>query len=373
MLAAALAPFACQTSSPGDAPPAARSTRAVPLLSLAPPASPAPASSELVELERAIQASKLQLAPERTREPRLAFGSGVLGQLTTDELRLFDAADGSLLASHALQGARLVVTLADGGLLAVGSGAMLRFDPYNKRVSTLAKPVLLPGSELHADALVPDRIWVFDPEHRAQGAAPRPVLSSMLLDPKRSGLLLPDRTIELEQPSGGVLGTTREGVWLYLSGRSAERFGPGGARLARLALPEQQDLLWVLPARRLDQCFVFDEKGGVSRAVVTPSYRRLSSVQLSGLPLAAAVADEGRLLAEGPRFELHLLDAELQPVARVDLPSVAPTGGEDWVKVVTRNQRLATAARAPRVAVGGPDRVSVFDAQGKLVFSIPSR
>ena len=137
--------------------------------------------------------------------------------------------------------------------------------------------------------------------------------------------------------------------------------------------------LLLLPARRLDQCFAV-ERRRVLRALVTPSGRQLGeSAELAGTPLTAAVGDEGRLLAVvvvtgvGPRFELQLFDAELAALGRVPLPGDAPTGGADWVKVVTQNQGVVAAPRAGRVAVGGPDRALVLDAQGKEIFSIPSR
>jgi hypothetical protein len=76
---------------------------------------------------------------------------------------------------------------------------------------------------------------------------------------------------------------------------------------------------------------------------------------------------------EGPRFELQLLDGELSQLGRVVLPAEAPTGTDDWVKVVTANQRVAVAPREPRVAVGGPERVTIYDARATPIFSIPSQ
>jgi hypothetical protein len=303
----------------------------------------------------------------------------VLGQLTASELRVLDAETGALSFAVPVAGPRLLVSLADGTLLAVGAQGMLRVDPSNKKATPLGRPVLLPGAQLLADAVSPDRVWVFDVLSGGQAARARPTLASVVLDPTATGVLLPERLVELELPAGGVLGRTREGVWLYASGRGAERFGPGGARLPKLALPELGELLWLLPARRLDQCFAV-ERRRVFRALVTPSFRQLGeSAELAGTPLTAAVGDEGRLLAvvvvtgEGPRFELQLFDAELAVLGRVPLPSDPPTGGPDWVKVVTQNQGVAAAPGAGRLAVGGPDRLLVLDAQGKQIFSIPSR
>jgi hypothetical protein len=134
-----------------------------------------------------------------------------------------------------------------------------------------------------------------------------------------------------------------------------------------------------LPALRLDQSLWLSEAGELSRVQVSPSFRRLSTTRLAGAAFAADAGDQGRLTAvvsitgEGPRFELELFDAELERSARVVLPAETPTGTEDWVQVVTRNQQVVVSPRAPRVAVGGPGRAAIFDASGKVIFSIPSR
>jgi hypothetical protein len=367
-------------SSSEPASSAAPETRASAPLSSLEPVSLRPISSAAIEAARQVQARKLDLTPSRARATKLAFGRGVLGQLTDNEVRVFDTRDFKLRGSHSLEGPRVLVELADGGLLAVGSSQALRFDPHNGKFSTSPRPVLLlPGVELRADAVSADRVWLFDAGSSSDASARPPKLSSFLLTPSAVGLLLPDREASLELEPGGVLGATREGVWLYVGKKQAERLGPGGARLSKLRMPELTDLLWMLPARRLDQAYLVHSGGGVSRAVVSPTFKQLGSVRLAGAPWAAVSGDEGRLLAaivvtgEGPRFELQLLDAELEASGRASLPSEAPTGTEDWLKVVTRNQDLAASAHEPRVAVGGPDRVLVFDGQGNQLFSIPSR
>jgi hypothetical protein len=121
------------------------------------------------------------------------------------------------------------------------------------------------------------------------------------------------------------------------------------------------------------------DDGQLSRALVTPLFRKLSQVDLGLVPFAADVGDEGRLLAvvavsgEGPSFELRLFDERLQASGRAALTAEQPTGGDDWVQVVTRNLELACEPRGARVAVGGPDRAVVFDAAAKQILAIPSR
>jgi hypothetical protein len=338
-----------------------------------------PVNSALVALEKALQQDKLSLPARRAHTPQLAFAKGVLGQLTRNALCVYDSADFRLLATEPLEAPRALLRLSDGSLLAIGARNMLRWERDRKPPTTLPKPVLLPGAQLFADAQQADLLWIFDGESRGGASVGPATLSSYRLKPAEVGLLLPEQSIELTSPRGGVFGVTREGVWLYVTSGHVERLSPGGLRLASFALSEPSLPTWMLPARRLDQSVWLDEAGRALRVLVSPSYKRLSSVQLAGKAVDADVGDEGRLLAvvvvagPGPRFELSLLDQELVPLARAVLPSDAPTGADDWVKVVTENQNVVVAPRQAFVAVGGPLRLTIFDARGKPVFSIPSR
>jgi hypothetical protein len=330
-------------------------------------------SDEVLAVERSLQA-RLPLPPRREHVPRLAFGKGVVGQLTTTALRVYSTSDASLLVEARLEAPRAVVALADGALLAVGASALLRVE--GAKAKTLPRPIFLPGAELYADAMQADRIWIFE-GRRAGGA--RPTLSSFRLASGEQKLLLPEQVIELEGQGGGIFGTTREGVWLYFGEQRVQRFGPGGARLPGLAWPRVSRPFVLLPTRRLDQAYLLSDDGRVTRALVTPIFRELSAVDLGLVPFAAEVGNEGRLLAviavsgAGPRFELRLFDEQLQPTGRAALPAEEPTGRADWVQVVTRHLEMACAPRDARVAVGGPERVLIFDGEAKQVLSIPSR
>lgn len=353
----------------------------------APSASPRPALSErvtvarparaeaVVAVEKAVQASKLRPPARRGHLPRLAFGKGVFARLGELGVEVYEEDSFRLLDSVPLEAPRALVTLADGALLALGGRGLLRWELGRKNRALLPKPVLLPGSELHADAREPDRFWIFEP----LGAPP--TLRSFRLPTEAPGLalLLAEQTIELAAGgSSAAFGVTREGVWLHLTPGHAQRFAPGGAKLAPLTLGADTLPTWVLPARRLDHSTWVDEMGTVRQTRVSPTYQRLATAQLSGTAYMADVGDEGRLLAvvevtgQGPRFELELFDSQLERLARVPLPGDAPTGDEDWIKVVTRNQEIAVASRRPRVAVGGPGRFRIFDGAGSVVFSMPS-
>jgi hypothetical protein len=338
-------------------------------------AEPPPSSSAARIVEKELQSRKLAVPARREHAPQLAFGNGVFGQLTDDALRIFDLRDFELLLSAPLEGPRALLVLANGALLAVGSRQLLRWEPGKTQPLVLPRPVLLPGAELYADAQAADLIWVFDPG----SAGSPPTLSSFRLVASEDSVLLPEQTVELGSARGGSFGVTREGVWLYVTPGHGERFSPGGLRLPGLASSGIAPQAWVLQARRLDQSLWLDDAGRVSRVLVSPSFKALATTTLAGKAFAADVGDEGRVLAvsvvtgEGPRFELQLFNNELQQLALVVLPSDPPTGTEDWVKVVTENQTLAVAARAPRVAVGGPGRATIFDDRGQRIFSIPSQ
>lgn len=335
-------------------------------------------NSAAVALAKALQQDKLPLPARRDHAPQLAFGRGVFGQLTRDALVVYDDADFRLLATEPLQSPRAVLALADGSLLALGATRMLRWERDKKRATALPKPVVLPRAQLYADAQQPDLLWIFDGDARGdKGAAPA-TLFGYRLQPADVPLLLPERSIELTSPRGGVFGVSREGVWLYVTSGRVERLSPGGLRLPGFAVKESALPTWVAPARRLDQSLWLDEAGSVSRVLVSPAHKVLSRLQLAGRAVDADVGNEGQLLAvvavtgPGPRFELLLFDSGLAQLGRAVLPSESPTGADDWVKVVTENQNVVVAARGDRVAVGGPARVTIFDAAAKQVFSIPS-
>jgi hypothetical protein len=373
-LAPALSACESRAKPPGEEPaePPRSPDRAAALSAQLEPRPPAPVTSAALAVARSLQASALRLAPAAGHVPRLVLGKGLLGQLTADSLRVYSTRDASLLVNAPLATPRAVLTLADGALLAIGASAMLRVEPGHQPVS-LPKPVFLPGSEVFADAMQADRIWIFE-GHRTP-----PRLAGYRLAKGPRVVLLPEQQIELESAPGGVVGTTREGVWLYFTAGRVERFGPGGARLSGLTTPELSAPFLSLPTRRLDQQYLLDEQGVLMRALVTPRFRKLSQRDLSLAPFAAAVADEGRLLAivavagEGPTFELRLFDEALSEQGRARLPAEPPTGRDDWVQVVTRNLHLSAAPRERLLAVGGPDRVLIFDGQARQVLSIPSR
>jgi hypothetical protein len=348
-----------------------RAPSAASVASVASVASALPADAAL-EVQRDLQA-RLRPAPRRDNAPRLAFARGVVAQLTSDAVRVYSALDGSLVLAASLDLPRAVVALADGALLGVGGRAMVRID--GKKVTSLSKPVFLPGADLFADAIAPDRIWIA----RGRLSSAPPSLSSYVLAPGSDGVMLPEQVLDLDAPSGGSFGLTREGVWLYFTGERIDRFAPAGARLGRLAAPGLKGSFFALPTRRLDQEYLLDDDGHLTRALVTPLFRRLSEAELGVAPLAACVANGARVLAVlalvgvGPRFELRLFDEKLLPMGSVPLSAPGPTGREDWVQVVTRNLELACDPHQDRIAVGGPDQVQILDGRGQLTLSIPSR
>jgi hypothetical protein len=340
--------------------------------SMSEPASPsvpsAPTARAAVAVERELQASRLSLPPRSRHLPGLAFGAGVLGRLREHDLQVLDDQTLEEVATVPLQQPRAVLGMADGALVALGGDGLVRW-VQGERPVVSPRPVLFPGAELYPDARRGDVLWILEPD-----SAP-PKLSSYLLGATSSfGVRVPEQVIELRGPRGGTFGVTREGVWLYVTLGEVERFAPSGPRLTSLRADGDVPS-FVLPARRVDQSYWLDDKGGMIRALVSPSFRALRRVSARGAPYVADVGDEGRLLAlvsvngPGPRFELSLFDAELSERGRAVLPAESPTGQSDWVRVVTRNQELAASPRAARVAVGGPDRLTIFDGSGNVVLS----
>lgn len=340
--------------------------------------SAAPVPSEVVAFEKELRRSRLELPPRRQQLPQLAFARGSVARLTRDALVVLDARTFEELLHEPLEGPRALLTRADGGLLALGARTLVYWQPGWKRTKPLLRPMVLPGVELFADAQQADRLWIFDGQGSAELGSPK--LIGYRLVEGEGPLVLPEQTIELQAPRGGVFGLTRAGVWLYAKDQKLERLAPSGLRLGEARLPELPAPAWLAPARRLDQALWVEESGQIFRSLVSPTFKRLGTgYGLPGRPLALTVGDGGQLVASvivsgpGPSFELLLLNGELAPRARVPLPAEAPSDSEDWVPGVTENQALAAAAHEPRVAVGGPSRLLIFDGEGRQLFPKPSQ
>jgi hypothetical protein len=328
----------------------------------------------ITAVERELQATKLMPPPRRRHLPRLAFGAGALGRLRDDDVQVLDSLILAELALIPLEQPRAVVAMADGALVAVGSGGVVRWERGKRVAPPGARFVLFPGAELYPDARQSDLLWVLEPD-----SAPPKLNGYRLGVGALSGVLMPELVIELKSPRGGTFGVTREGVWLYHTANRVERLAPSGLQLPGLSggLPVAPG--WSLPARRVDQSLFVDDAGTLTRALVSPVFKSLAAARAAGKTYAADVGDAGRLLAivsvtgAGPRFELALFDSELLERGRALLPAESPTGERDWIRTVTRNQELAVAPQDARVAVGGPDRLTIYDGAANVTLSIPIR
>lgn len=329
-----------------------------------------PDRAAVTALQRELQSARLALPPRRRHLPGLAFGSGALGRLRDDSLQVLDDRTLEELARIPLEQPRAVLGMADGALVAVGTSGLVRWERGKPVAPPAPRPVLLPGAELYPDPRRADVIWVLDPD-----AVPPKLTSYALGATSVSRVLVPEQTIEAAGPRGGTFGVTREGVWLYVTPGKVERFAPSGLKLPSLRSTEGTAPSWTLPSRRIDQSLWLEDTGPLTRVLVSPVFKSLSRVSSGGAPYTADVGDEGRLLGlvvvtgAGPRFELALFDTEHRERGRVVLPGDSPTGRSDWVPFVTRNQQLAVAPREARVAVGGPDRLTIFDGAGNIILS----
>src|SRR6185295_2559959 len=108
-------------------------------------------------------------------------------------------------------------------------------------------------------------LWVFDAGGRVGDANPGARLQQYRVQPGPEPLLMPEQTIELTSPRGGVLGVTREAVWLYVTPGHCERLSPGGLRLSALSSSEPVLPDWILPTQRLDQSLWLEPNGRVAR------------------------------------------------------------------------------------------------------------
>ncbi|MCC6213934.1 MAG: hypothetical protein IT376_03635 [Polyangiaceae bacterium] len=320
-----------------------------------------------------IRSGTLRVAPARTPAQVLALGRGRLARVTATGVEVHDLrVDAGASMEAPLAGARRVVALPDGALLALGRDASLWFDARGKAPVTVGRVSLFPEAVVHPDLADATRVWV------APGFGT--ALYEYALDPRRGALhLAGDLPLELADHDGRVLGATRDGTLLYSTAEGLFRRG-GRGRPARLVLEglELGAILRVLPTTRVDRAVFVHADGRAVLAQVAPSFRALRTVALPGD--VRDVASGGERLAvvhveqgKGRPRVWHLAVIHLDGPGRLDValgedgPDLA---SDDWEARVTADRNVVVSADGALVAVGGRGAVRVWSTEsGALVAS----
>ncbi len=311
-----------------------------------------------------VHASSIGLPlPTRAAGPRgLLFANQRLGRVDDGALTWLSLETLEPLGRHPVAELRAALVLRDGSELVVADGGMELLERRSKTGAPirLPRPTLLPGSQLFPDRRRDRVIWAqhpFDPE-----------LYEYELEAGASALLPLSRVVSLPDYQGGALSALSDGSFVYAVGRELRQIFPGGKYRALGELEAAPRRL--LPARRIDQCWVVAEDGAatlvtlsglrVARRLAAPPGGELYDVASLGEGLARLwVARVG----EARQVRLAVHDGGGRQVVDEALPKSPRDDGlarEGWLADVTRNLELAAAAELGAVAVGGPDSVRLW-------------
>ncbi|HEX3773452.1 MAG TPA: hypothetical protein VHV51_03255 [Polyangiaceae bacterium] len=355
---------------PAHKPPPRASSSALPLGSLEPPR---PAPSMLLPIAEALEEvheKKAAIAPSRDETPRLAFGKGRLAQAAPQKVVFRDTKDGSVIAEAELGAVRALAAGIDGSLFALGPTNGARLEPKSTKPRTFPHVAFFRGAALFPDLEDPSHFYVY---YGGDGE-----LFQFPFEAE-AGAFLP---IEDRFPLAGCLGApalTHDGAFLCATEDGVERRAPRG-RETHFKWPRGvENVVRLLPAKRLDDFFALTRQGEVVHLRLEQGMPALDRFQLPAPPFAAAANDEALafVLVSAPadkqtrHFTLLVTGLDGRERFKVELESKPAPPGDDWLEAVIGDKNLAISGFEPLVAVGGPDAVTVWDyAQGAQVFAL---
>lgn len=353
-VAAALLSLACQR--------APRPDRPAPAPSVA-PSDEDPGARAVASVLASVHEKISLAAPEWQLQP-LAFGRHLLVHVEKDRVEVLATPELTTNMEARLDGARAVVAVAGGSVVAVGADAALRLDAGAKAPVRLPPIAWFPGTLLLPERRDSNLVWALHAGGKSS------VRQRLALDPTRSF----DKEITLEGYAGGAIASLRNGAFLFAAA--------GGVRSG---LPENRPRSFatefppwrLLPARRVDEAWAVAADGRVELWQLGDRLLVKRSFSAGAAPfdadanldyLALVVVDEPGDAER--RFRLLLFDNDGQRVLEHALPPGEPESGNDWAEAAVRDRHVALSESEPLVAVGGPGALEVLRLPGgeRLLF-----
>ncbi len=310
----------------------------------------------------------MKLSPRAAAQPGLVFAKGRIGVLARDALVVRDTVHFTEALRLPLDRPRALAVLADGSLLAADSSRALWLLPHDTKARSLPRIPLFPESTLFADRRRADRIWVL------------PGFGSTLfgfdLAPSPLGMLPTKEWVELDGYDHRALGSLRDGSFLYSTSAGLRQFY--GPKKKDAIQGDARDAFRLLPASRPDTVWILAGQGARLFRLVAGKLFRLHAVELATTPYDADAAGEYLAVLELSQpsdqpwsFVLEVFDVAGKRRLRETLPAEESLD-ESWLLTMTRNRRLALSADPPMVAVGGPESLTVWQAdKGTRIYSEP--
>jgi hypothetical protein len=308
---------------------------------------------EVAAIVRGVQ----EIAPRPTPPQTLAFGRDGLGILGEKEVLLVNVRDGRVTTRWSEEEPRRIVALQDGSLLVLAQqrGAWLELGAKLPRplarVSSFASTTVLP------DRVHVDRFWL------SPGFG-NSLFGYDLAESSSGKLLQIARTEETPDYSGGALASLRDGSFVYFAADQVRRFQRGSA--VRALGVRAQSPWRVLTTRRLDQVWVIERGGRALLAELGPRSAPLRALELGGTPFDAAAEQQGFAIVgvAKPRdrdWTLRVFDDAGRQLMDVPLDREPdPASNADRNELAARSRSVVMSPFEPLVAVGGPDRVCVW-------------
>jgi hypothetical protein len=316
-----------------------------------------------------LRTEELEIPRRRVTDQRLALGSEYLGLLDRSHLIVRETKHWTEKARLPVEGARQVIALQDGSLLAVGSKATYHWERRAKAPSVHPHVPLFAESVLYADRR---RYTGFGVVHAFDAR-----LYRYDLEDEGRGLLPIRQRVDLVDFDGQAFVALNDGSFMYTAGPELHRFFAEGKRFQGAAPTHGGDVWRLLPAPRLDQVWLALENGAIELIQLGTRFRRVRSLTLPGSVFD--VVSNARYLAA-----LRLEQASMQPrqwwltvinstgkqLLNVKLPMDRATADDDWVARFTENKQIALSRTEPIVAVGGPAWLGIWSIQsGKALLT----
>jgi hypothetical protein len=337
---------------------------------VAPPsASSSRAASAIAEVLRSVHEDKLQVVAPGLQTSRLSFGRAGLLQASGSKVILRELKQGDSVAEASLGAVRAVARGADGALFALGASGSVRFGAGKEAPRRFGHVTFFPSSGLYPDLERPDFLYVYDPAQQ--------VLYRYAFDSDAAALAPIAAQVALEGCTA-ALSQLRDGAFVCRSANGIVRKAPRGAKSELKLPPSIPEPFRLLPAPRLDEVFAVSRAGEVVHVRLERGTPELGRFQLPAPPFAAVANAEALafILVSPPapgvprRWSLLVTDLTGQARFGTDLAEKGASAGEDWMEAIIEDKNLAISESGPLVAVGGADRVQVWDYEkSALVFA----
>jgi hypothetical protein len=318
-----------------------------------------------------VHEQQLAVTQPIVRPLRLVFGAGRLLQAETNALVVRDTVQGDSVLQAPLEAVRALAQGSDGALFALGLSGGVRLEPRSTQRKNFAQVVFLPGSNLFPDLEEPSHFYVYYSTEQQ--------LYRYSFDAEGGAFLAIEAQIPLNGcDAAGPLTQLRDSAFVCRSAHAIIRKAPRGGRSEFKFPAGVGQPSWLLPAKRFDELFSVSQSGEVVHWRLDASRPVLGRFQLPAPPFAAAANTDALafILASAPepgqprRWTLHVTDFDGQLRLDASLPEREVTAGEDWLERLIADKNLAISGFEPLVAVGGAERVTVWNyAQGRQVFS----